>query len=397
VAKHNIVIVGGGFGGTKAALELARDHRFNVTLIHNQPDFSYYPTMYETATGVSKRVASIPLEEIFSELPINLVQDTVVDIDRHSQTVITALKSNFHYDGLILSLGVETNYFHIEGLQEFAYGIKSISDAERFKDHLHKQIIEEGKADINYVVVGAGPTGVELAGVLPDYVRKISKHHGLSPKNLHVDLIEAAPRVLPRSPKDLSRRVASHLKKVGVKLYLNTAVQAETADQLMVNNKPIRSHTVVWTSGVSNSPFFTDHGFQISDKHKVRVDQFLQAEHGIYVIGDNSDTPYSGMAQTAVYDGVFVANNIKKIASGQDPDPYKAKKPIYVFAAGHNWSAVLWGPVRFYGRKASWLRKMADLLGYHDYEPWKLATQRLMAESSNEESCPICATSIQDN
>jgi NADH dehydrogenase len=102
-------------------------------------------------------------------------------------------------------------------------------------------------------------------------------------------------------------------------------VEAETADALTVNNRPIRSHSVIWTAGMMNNPFFVEHGFQMSKKGRVRVDQFLQAEPGIYVIGDNADTPYTGMAQTAIYDGNFVAENIERIANKKELVPYKAK------------------------------------------------------------------------
>jgi NADH dehydrogenase len=176
-----------------------------------------------------------------------------------------------------------------------------------------------------------------------------------------------------------------------VKLYLGTAVQAQTADALMVNNKPIRSHTVVWTAGVTNHPFFTEHSFQLARNGKVRVDQYLQAEPGIYVIGDNADTPYSGMAQTALHDGEFVAMNLRRLASQQEPNPYIAKKPIYVFPAGPGWAAVVWGHFRFYGRTGWVLRRLADFVGYRDYLPWQLAAKHWIAEPDEEESCPLCA------
>ncbi len=390
MAKYKVVIVGGGFGGTKAALELAKSHHFDVTLIHDHPDFRYYPTLYETATGGKRSISSIPLTEIFAKLPINLVEDELIDIDRHTHSISTKSKKIYHYDALILALGVKTNFFHIEGLEQYSFGIKTIDDAERLKEHLHKQIVDERKPDHNYVIVGGGPTGIELAGVLPHYIHKIIHKHGLPDATVHVDLVEAAPRLLPRSSKKLSKKVAKHLKKNGVKILLNTAVQAESADELLVNNKPIRSHSVIWTAGMANHPFFADHNFQVTDKGRVRVDQYLQAEPGIYVIGDNADTPYSGMAQTAIYDGKFVSENIKRFATKKEVIPYKAKKPIYVFAAGKNWSAVKWGPLEIYGRIGSWIRRFADLVGFHDYEPWQLATGKLIEEYESEDSCPVC-------
>jgi NADH dehydrogenase len=321
----------------------------------------------------------------------------MVDIDRTNQEVITETKKKYNYDALILALGVQTNFFHIKGLEEYSFGVKTIDDAERLKRHLHMQIVDEQRPDHNYVIVGGGPTGIELAGVLPQYIHKLIRKHNLPDKPVHVDLIEALPRLLPRSSKKLSKKVSKHLKRNGVKILLNTAVKAESADELMVNNKPIRSHSVIWTAGMSNDSFFSKHDFQLSDKGRVRVDQFLQAEPGIYVIGDNADTPYTGMAQTAIYDGNFVAHNIERLAENKEVIPYKAKRPIYVFAAGKNWAAVRWGHLEFYGRIGSLIRRLADLAGFHDYEPWKLATSKFIEEYEDEDDCPHCEKkSIKD-
>lgn len=391
MTKHRVVIVGGGFGGTKAALELAKNPQFDVTLIHDRPTFNYFPTLYKTATGTSKKISDIKFSEIFHDLTINLVNNLVISLDPKAHTVTTQNNEVYFYDALILSMGVKTNFFGIKGLDEFAYSIKTIDDAEKFKKHLHQQLIESGHLDANYVIIGGGPTGVELAGVLPEYIKHIKKRHGIKSGKVHVDLIEAAPRLLPRSPKDISIMTARHLRKVGVKIYLNTKVQAENADELLINNRSIRSHTVVWTAGVTNSQFYKEHDFQMSTNGKVRVDQYLQAQPGIYVIGDNADTPYSGMAQTAIYDGAFVAKNLILLASDKEPVPYIAKQPIYVFAAGESWAAVLWGNVRIYGWMGAALRNLADLVGFHDFEPWKLAMKKVMTEHQEEGICIVCS------
>ncbi len=390
MAKHKVVIVGGGFGGVKAALELCEDPRFHITLISDHPDFRVYPGLYHTATGGSRRVSSIPLTEIFAGKGVNLIQDSVVSLDRKLRTVTTAVNHNVAYEALILSLGVQTNHFNIAGLKDYSFGIKSLAEAEELKTHLHQQMLDDKRPDLNYVVIGGGPTGIELAGALPAYLRQIAKQHGLARRAIHVDLVEAAPRLVPRMPKDLSRRIARHLRHIGVRVELNKAVQAQTADALMVNNKPIRSHTVIWTAGVTNHPFFSNQGFQIAPNKKVRVDQFLQSEPGIYVIGDNADTPYSGLAQVALGDGMFVAQNLIRLANKIDPVPYTAKKPIYVMPAGPKWAAVLWGKLRIYGRMGWWLRRLADLVAYHDYEPWQMAAKRWAAEGTEESLCHVC-------
>lgn len=391
MAKYKVVIVGGGFGGIKTALELAEDAKFSVTLISELTSFRYYPTLYRTATGGRKIVSDIPLSEIFRDKKIQILNDRALSVDRINRIVKTKVHKSIPYDALVLALGVKTNFFGIKGLEEFSYGVKSIDDAIELKNHLHEQLIENQKPDLNYVVIGGGPTGVELAGVLPSYIDSLVKKHGLPKRKFHVDLVEAAPRLLPRMPKDVSRHVKKRLNRLGIKVKLNTAVQAQTADALMVHNKPIRSHTVIWTAGVANHSFFAEQGFQMANNHKVRVDQFLQAEPGIYVIGDNADTPFSGMAQTALYDGKYVAGNLKRIAEKTDPLPYQAKKPVYVIPAGPRYSAVLWGPVRVYGTLGWILRRLADFVAYKDYLPWSMAAKLWMAEDDNEESCPRCA------
>src|SRR3990167_6354982 len=196
--KHRVVIVGGGFGGIKAALELSEDRRFHITLIADHTDFRYYPTLYRTATGGKRMISSIPLSKIFAGKRVHVLNDRVVSLDRQARTVKTKVGHVVGYEALILAIGVKTNYLNISGLKELSFGIKTNADAEELKAHLHNQLIKEQKPDLNYVVVGGGPTGIELAGALPSYLKRIAKQHGLKRPAIHVDLVEAAPRLVPR-------------------------------------------------------------------------------------------------------------------------------------------------------------------------------------------------------
>lgn len=393
MAKEKVLIVGGGFGGVKAALELAGDDRFAVTLLSDQKDFKYYPTLYHAATGGRYANSSIPLDDLFRNRRVKLLHGTATQLDRRAKTLTLADGQQVEYDSIVLALGVVTNYFGIPGLQEYAYGIKSLEEVERFKQHLHQQLIDDRKPDLNYVIIGAGPTGIELAGALPEYLREIMHKHGLPERSVHIDLIEAAPRLLPRMPRDTSRMVQRRLKRLGVRLYTGQAVQAASPEDLTVNGKPIRSHTVIWTAGVTNHPFFKDNGFALNPRGKVWVDTYLQAEDGVFVIGDNANTPFSGMAQTALYDGAFVAQNLKRRASGRNMQSYRAKQPITVIPAGKRWAAVLWGGLRMYGLLGWVLRELGDLVGFHDYMPWPKATEQWLTEFGTQESCRLCKAS----
>ncbi|HSW78652.1 MAG TPA: FAD-dependent oxidoreductase, partial [Candidatus Babeliales bacterium] len=252
-------------------------------------------------------------------------------------------------------------------------------------------LLDEGKPDVNYVVIGGGPTGVELSGALPAYIKNVMKKHKMRDKKLHIDLVEAAPRLMPRMPKDYSKALARRLRKLGITLYLNQTVKAETVDGLQVGDHSIKSHTVVWTAGVTNHPFFIENKFGLTERGKVQVDEFLEAESDIYVIGDNADTMYSGMAQTALYDAKFLAKNLSRRAKNKGLVSYKPKKPVYVTPAGPRWAAVLWGGVHLYGWIGWLLRSAADFAGYHDYEPWWTASKHWMAEYEAEPHCAICS------
>jgi NADH dehydrogenase FAD-containing subunit len=299
------------------------------------------------------------------------------------------------FDVIILALGNVTNYFGIPGMAEYSFGIKSLADAEKLKAHLHEQLTNGHEPDTNYIVIGGGPTGIEVAGALPGYIKYLMKMHGIKGKRkIHVDLIEAAPRLMPRMPVSVSRALAKRLRKLGVKLYFKKPVQSESADTLLLDGKPIRSHTVIWTAGMANNPFFADNNFMLSKNGRVQVDELMQAWPGIFVIGDNADTKYTGMAQTALADAKFVAENLKRHAEGKRPYAYKAKLPVYVTPAGPGWAVVVWGKLHIYGRLGWWMRRAADWIGYRDVEPWWKATDRLFADDEREENCLICATKI---
>jgi NADH dehydrogenase len=388
--KQKILIVGGGFGGVKTALELSKHDAFDITITSSSPNFTYFPTFYHTATGGLEAESQIPLAELFANKPVDFVLGSAKKLDRSKQQIITEDGKKFHYDTLILGLGSITNYFGIEGLKEYSYGIKSMAEISRFKQHLHDQLTDPRNPEMNYVVVGGGPTGVELAGALPDYLRIIRKNHGLPQRRVHIDLVEASPRLLIRCAKSTSKAVHQRLRKLGVKIYTKTAVQGETADSLIINGKPLQSHTVIWTSGVANNPFFKDNGFTLTERGKVHVDEYLCAEPQIFVIGDNNDTQYSGMAQTALYDAEFLSENLVRLVKNEKLKPYKAKMPVTVVPVGSSWAAVEWGKLRFAGRSGWLMRAAADWIGFHDVEPVWQATEQWFTSFGSQEKCDTC-------
>jgi NADH dehydrogenase len=368
----NITIVGGGFGGIKTALELAEDRSNQITLITDRPDFQYYPALYSAATGHSHLESWVPLGTIFAgKHNIHVHIDAIESIDPKAKT----LKGNsgvvYNFEQCVLALGTVTTYFGIKGLETYAYGIKSTAEIKRLKQHIYIDIAENHTIDKHYIIVGAGPTGVELAAALGSYLGLMCEHYGVKKPKIQIDLIEAAPRILPRMSERSSKKVQKRLEKLGVNVQTGKTVEAASADDLTVSGNSIDSRTIIWTSGVANHPFYKNNAeqFEFAKNGRIVVDEYMQASKNIYVIGDNAATPYTGLAQTALHDAMFVSSNLKRQAKHKKPQTYKAVMPPVVVPVGENWAVFEWHGLRLYGWSASLLRRAADFIGYSDMLP----------------------------
>lgn len=389
-----VVIVGGGFAGVKAALGLANKPGFEVKLMSSQSYFEYHAALYRSATGRSPLEVAIPLKDFFGFAGnVEVVQDTITELNAIAKTVTDQSGSSWSYDNLILALGNVTQYFNIKGLKEYSYGVKTIHEALKLKRHLHEDLLNN-QSDLNYVVIGAGATGVELSAELVAYLHRTRRRHNIN-RDFNIKLIEAGNRVLPTLPKDFGDTVQKRLANLGVRLYSNSPIKSETAMGIAIPGGNIQSHTVVWTAGVANNPFFTKHSrlFKLGKVGRVHVNSYLQAAPDIYVVGDAADTKYSGMAQTALHDAAFVTNNLRRVIRGQKMLPYKPKRPIYAIPVGPNWTAVLWGKTRIYGFAGWILRRLADLRLYLMFLPPGKAVTTWRYGMVLEETCSVCRNS----
>ena len=373
--QKDITIVGGGFGGVKTALELAKDSSVRVTLISDRNYFQYYPALFATATGHDYRQSWTPLTRIFSSYPnVTLVEDSIETIDTSAQ-LLKGKNESYHYNTAVLALGSVTTYFGIEGLDTYSFGIKSQEEIRKLQEHLWKEMSDGTDDEKHYVIIGAGPTGTELAGALGEYILRLREHFGIKKKGVTINLVEAAPRVLPRSSEVTSRRAHNRLEELGVHVEVNCKVEKQTADALIVNGKPLSTQTVIWTSGVANAPFYkaNESQFSFNERGKVNVDKFMKAAPHVYVIGDNANTPYAGLAQTALHDAIFVAKHLKG-----SKQKYKVIQQPSVVPIGDNWAVFEWHKIQFGGRAGGMMRSLADLVGYHDVLPlgWAMKTWR---------------------
>lgn len=380
--------MGGGFGGVKTALELLKDPRNTVTMITDKPDFQYYPALYNVATGHAHEQAWTPLSEIFAEFEnIEVVTDTVAKIDKAKRQLTTATGTVIEYDYAILALGAVTTYFGIEGLDKYAYGIKSYDEIQALKRHLHDEVRHDHKMDNHYIIIGAGPTGVELAASLKPYLERLRKKYKLKRQKYQIDVIEAMPRVLPRMSEEVSKLVAKRLRSLGVHLMLNKKVELQDATHLKVSGEFIESHTVIWTSGVANHPFFqaNESQFTFAPNHKVVVNEYLQVDKHLWVIGDNAATQWSGLAQNALRDAKFVAENIRRKQDGKKLKKYKNWTPQIVVPVGDNWAVYQWKKIVLTGWLGHLPRRAADFIGFTDVLPFNHAMRLWNSEKKLED------------
>ncbi|OGD92665.1 hypothetical protein A2697_02570 [Candidatus Curtissbacteria bacterium RIFCSPHIGHO2_01_FULL_41_44] len=400
--EQKVVIIGGGFGGVSTALDLSKLNIANlkITLVSDKPHFEYHPALYRVVTGKSPLEVCIPLEEIFAGKKVEVVEDKISKIQLEDKVVIGQSGSKYKFNFLVLALGSETAYLAIPGLMEHSFGFKSISEAIRLKNHLHAVFAkcktaskEEKVCLVHIIIVGAGTSGTELAGELALYTKTLAKNHDIDPTLVTIDLIEAAPQILPSLPSDIAKNIEKRLRFLGINIFVNRTLLKEEIREVYLKDMKMKTKTVIWTAGVApNALLGRTRKFRTNQKGQVIVDEYLQAagHTGVFVIGDGAAGKYSGMAQTAIADGKIAAANIGRLINGLPLIKNQPQKPIAAIPVGKSWAAVIIGKVRIYGTLGWVLRRLADLRFFASVLPLKKALLAFGSGKTLCESCPIC-------
>lgn len=389
-----VVIAGGGFGGARAALDLARARLpdVKIVLISDKPHFEYHAALYRVVTGRSPLEVCIPLNEIFEHTGVEVVIDTIVRADLAAKTLTSQSGSRYVYDFAILALGSETVYFNIPGLQYLSFGFKTITEALALKRHLHELLESKDRQTGHLVVAGGGASGTELAGELAVYAKKLARQHKYD-SSITIDVVEAGPRLVPALPEDFSKKIAGRLRALGVNVFFNQPLLKEDVEQVYLKDMQMHTKSVIWTAGIKPHHLYAEiFGLSLDKKGRVVVNQYLEAPQfpNVFVIGDAAATEYAGMAQTAIHDGIYAAQVIASRISGRPVRPYVSKKPYYAIPVGPGWAAVLIGARRVYGYLGWMLRRLADLRFFLSILPVRKALLAFRNEKTLCESCLIC-------
>src|SRR6266852_5481550 len=339
-----VVIIGGGFGGLSAAQNL-NSNLVDVTLIDRRNYHLFQPLLYQVATGsLSAGEVAAPLRGVLRRQKNTRVWlGTVVDIDPDSKHVFLADGTIVPYDSLIVAVGSQTSYFGHNEWQEWAPGMKSIEEATAIR---HKILYafevaerisdpEQRRAWLTFVMVGAGPTGVELSGAIAEIARQTLKNdfRSIKPEEAQIILLDGAPRVLMPFPEDLSAKATRSLSKLGVQVKCGAMVKHVDKDGLTIESGGqtdfIAAKTVVWAGGITASPLgkiLAGHTKAETDKGgrvKVKPDLTIPNYPDIHVVGDlaaatnEKGKPLPGVAQVAMQGGTYAAKAILRKVKGQ--------------------------------------------------------------------------------
>jgi NADH:ubiquinone reductase (H+-translocating) len=346
MALPSIVIVGSGFGGLAAAKAL-RNTEANVVLIDRANHHLFQPLLYQVATSVLApgQIATPTRGILRKQKNTTVILGEVTGVDKDKKCVFTsdADRENvpISYDYLVLATGVTHSYFGHNEFAQYAPGLKNLADAVAIRNKV-LQAFEQAEAEedpshhrelLTFILVGAGPTGVEMAAALAVLVRGNlkSEFRRIDPTAARIMLVDMAPRVLPTFSEDLSEAAKKRLENLGVEVRLGHSVDLIDADGIVVAGERIASKTVIWTAGVAPSPAGKWLNVETDRAGRVRVqpDLSVPGHPEIFVVGDTASLdqngkPLPGVAQVALQQGRYAGKLIdKRIMDEPPPKPFK--------------------------------------------------------------------------
>ncbi|MBP9738993.1 FAD-dependent oxidoreductase [Candidatus Saccharibacteria bacterium] len=373
-----VVVVGGGFGGVKTALELANKPGFAVQLISDNSHFEYHGALYRSAVGHSPMEVVIPLKDIFAHAKnVEVVLDSIGFVNAKKHCLASLTGNTYPYDKLVLALGNTVNYFGIPGVEENSEAMHNINSTIKLRTKLVELFSKKHSKPVRIAVIGAGASGVELAAEIPQFAAFIAKKHRLKVPHVKVVLVDGGDRVLPLLKPTASTKAEQKLKKLGVELHLNIKVESCDSGNVCMSAGNLGADLIVWTAGSKPSEFYAKNPdvFTLSRNGKVVVDEYLRVKNwqNIFVIGDNADTKYSGMAQTALYNALYVSKLLMKQHQQKAISKYRNKKPVYVITVGPKWAVAQIGNRVLSGRAGWSVRRQADLAIFRNFQPYREA------------------------
>ena len=424
---HRVVIIGGGFGGLTAARAL-KSEPVHITLVDRRNFHLFQPLLYQVATGaLSPANIAAPLRAVLKrQSNTEVLLDEVIGIDPQNRKV-QLTGSEVEYDTLIVAAGVKHHYFGNDAWQPWAPGLKTVEDATEIRRRIltafetAEREAEDGETGrwLTFVVVGGGPTGVELAGAIGELARHTlrSNFRRIDPARARILLVEGADRVLPGYPPDLSAKAKRALARLGVDVRTNCRVTAIEPDSVMLLGSDeaelVETRTVFWAAGVEASPLgkklaeATGAELDRAGRVIVEADCSLPGNDDIFVIGDLAhyahglEQPLPGIAPVAMQQGRYVAHLISQRLRNREVSPFRYRDYGTMATVGRAAAVAMIGGLHLSGLAAWLLWLLVHLMSLVGFEnrllvfvqwAWNYFTRnraaRLITEPAGDETRP---------
>ena len=371
--RPRVVIVGAGFGGLAAARALRRAP-VDVTIVDKRNHHLFQPLLYQVATaGLSPADIAAPIRTIVrNHRNTRVLLDRVIGVDAEARRVRLAGGDELAYDFLLLATGARHSYFGRDEWAAHAPGIKSLEDATAVRRKVllaleraeTERDRERRKALLTFVVIGGGPTGVEMAGAIAELThRSVSKDfRSITPQCSRVILVEAGPRLLPGFAPSLSMKARRAIKSLGVELRLKSRVTAITGGAVALGGETIRTHTAIWAAGVQASPAarWLDAESDGAGRVAVGADLRVPGHETVFAIGDTArcldarGEPLPGVAPVAKQQGKYVAAAILARLAGRSMPDFRYRDYGKLATIGRSRAVIDFGRLRLSGHLA-WL------------------------------------------
>jgi NADH dehydrogenase len=386
-AIPHVVIVGGGFAGLEAARRLGR-RPARVTLLDRRNHHLFQPLLYQVATAsLSPADIATPLRSILRRhRNVSVILAEAGAVDLAGQRVVLD-RGEIAYDALVVAAGASHSYFGHDDWELLAPGLKTLEDALEMRRRvlLAFEAAEratdgaERHALLTFVIIGGGPTGVELAGALAEISRQTIARdfRVIDPTQARIVLLEGGPRILPTFPEALSHRAAAALRRIGVEVRANALVTRVTPDAVWVGGEQVRCRAVLWAAGVAASPLARSLGVPLDRAGRVLVeaDLSIPGHPEAFVVGDlaaflhQDGGPLPGIAPVAMQQGRAVAENVWRRLNGQPTVPFRYRDKGYMATIGRAAAVAVIGRLHLSGRIAwlAWvLVHIAFLIGFRN-------------------------------
>lgn len=379
--RHHVVIVGAGFGGLEVVHRL-RHAPVRITVLDRRNHHLFQPLLYQVATAsLTTSEIAWPIRGLLRARPeATTLLASVTGVDKDARQVVLDDGSTVPYDTLVLATGARHAYFGHDDWEPFAPGLKALEDATTLRRRI---LLAFEKAEretdparraalLNFVIIGAGPTGVELAGAIAELARvtMVKDFRNIDTRQARVVLIEAGPRVLPAFTEDLSEYAKKALENLGVEVSVGHPVTACTAEGVTYGGNTLEASTIIWAAGVQASPAAQWVGASAdrAGRAQVEPDLTVPGHPEIFVIGDTASVvsadgkPVPGIAPAAKQQGHYVAETIRRRLEGKpSAGPFRYHHQGNLATIGKRLAVIDFGKIKLRGALAWWIWGIAHI------------------------------------